>query len=283
MNIRVIAIISCLLPIWMTAQTHTEDTLQKIANVINSIKKQEFTANEQETMDKLTEWRTKLSKDETIIGNYSISHMARIISIPHKPWGQILLKLTNEFQSKMMLEIGTCIGMSAAYLAAGAPQGKMLTYENFAPIVPLAEDTLSYAGVSNVEILLGDVATLLKNTVSKVDPIDFVFDDHIHTERPVLEYFNIISPYLADQAVYLFDDIMRNPSMESAWNKIKNDPRVSIGVTLTQGICYHDFDHAVPRLGICIIDNKIKEKYYIDINLDRCNNVSVQNNQLILN
>lgn len=287
----IIGICSTVLPMTISAQTPTQEALQKIANVINAVKQQDFTHAEQKTFKKLSQWRNQLSKDNTIIGNYTVSHMARIISIPHDPWGQILLKLTSEFQSRMMLEIGMCIGMSAAYMAAGSPEGKILTYENFAPLVPLAQDIFNYINISNVEIFLsnksndslsaGSTDQSFADRIAVSQPFDFVFDDHIHKATPVLNYFNMITPHLANQAIYLFDDIMRNASMESAWKKIKHDPRVAITVTLTQGICYHDFDHPVPRLGICILDKNITEKIHCDINLATCKGVMVKDNCLI--
>lgn len=257
------------------------EVLTTLASVINDVIEKNFTDEEQAKINNITKLRNELEKDETVTGLFSMSHMVRIISMPHDPWGLLLVKLARTFQPKTSLELGTCLGISCAYLAAGLNEGQLITMESFQPLVPLATSNFEALNINNISLLCGDVPDLLKQELPLLPSIDFVFDDHLHAEKYVMEYLNIIKPYLSDQAVYLFDDIHRNASMESAWEKIKKDEAVKITITLAKGICYWDFKHPVPRVGICIVDKDITEKIHCDINLDGCKSVKVENNRLI--
>lgn len=279
-NYLIIGLLSLLCPFALNANRTTE-VLTTLADVINDVIQHNFSLEEQKKLDDITQLREELSKDNTKTGLFTMSHMARIISMPHDPWGLLLLKLASAFKPEVTLELGTCIGISCAYLAAGLDNRHLITLEDFEPLVPLARNTFDRLGLNSISLLQGNVPEILTQLLPTVPPINFVFDDHKHAEKYIMEYLHIIMPYLSDKAVYFFDDIMRNPSMEAGWEKIKQDKRIKITITLAKGICYHDFDHAVPRVGICIIDNSINEKIHCDINLAECKEVVIEGNRLI--
>ncbi|KKK93029.1 hypothetical protein LCGC14_2696960 [marine sediment metagenome] len=61
-------------------------------------------------------------------------------------WGLLLFKIVKEFKPKICLELGTCIGISAAYQAAALEmnnQGKIYTIEGASSLVKLSENNLS--------------------------------------------------------------------------------------------------------------------------------------------
>lgn len=255
--------------------------LNTLAGIINDVIEKKFTQEEQNKINNIIQLRSELAKDNTVTGLFSMSHMVRIISMPHDPWGLLLVKLASTFKPTTTLELGTCIGISCAYLAVGLDGRHLITLESFEPLVALANNTFNALDVKNINLVCGYVPELLIQELPLLPSIDFVFDDHMHAEKYVIEYLKIIKPFLSDQAVYLFDDIHRNPSMEAAWEKIKKDEQIKITITLAKGICYHDFNHPVPRIGICIIDKDISEKIHCDINLDACKSVKVEGNRLI--
>ena len=63
------------------------------------------------------------------------------------------------------------------------------------------------------------------------------FNDGHHDHFAVIQYFNESLPYLADEAVIVFDDISYSPGMRKAWTQIEDDERVSVSIDLqTVGI-----------------------------------------------
>src|SRR5256885_14901648 len=97
-----------------------------------------------------------------------------------------------------------------------------------------------------------------------------VFDDHIHEKEAILENFDRIYPSLAEQALYVFDDIMINDSMSEGWELLKKDPRINITITLTLGLAYphRPYRGCMPRLGIGIILKGSSLKKHIDAKIE---------------
>jgi len=262
-----------------------QEVLQKLANVLNSVVAKDFSSEEQAWLDAIAHLRGELSKDNKKVGNYTIAHMAKYISIPAHPWGSILFKLAREFQPASLLDIGTCIGISAAYLGAGLElngSGNVLTLESFKPLTPLAQKNFDFLHLSRVNLLFCEPADkILDKVLTEGNSFDFIFDDYIHSEHAVVHNFEKIVPCLSEQALYVFDDIARNSAMEKAWNKISSDPRVKVSIALTKGLPHHDFNIIKPRLGICLLDKEIKEKKHFDIDLEKSKQIIVQDLELV--
>ena len=63
-------------------------------------------------------------------------------------------------------------------------------------------------------------------------PIDFFFNDGHHDHDAVLEYFEKSLPFLASDAVMVFDDISWSDGMRQAWKEIVADPRIRFSLDL---------------------------------------------------
>src|SRR5579872_6059847 len=55
------------------------------------------------------------------VSRRSVAELARHVAKPRK-WGQLLFRIARHYRPRIMLELGTSLGLSAAYLAGGAQE-----------------------------------------------------------------------------------------------------------------------------------------------------------------
>lgn len=158
-----------------------------------------------------------------------------------KRWNSLLFKLVREFRPSVCLELGTALGISAAYQAAALElndRGKIVTLEGAEALASLAKVNLGTLGYQRFEVVPGRFQDTLDGVLKKNAPIDFVFIDGHHEESATLRYFKQILPNLSDGAVIVFDDISWSRGMERAWNSIRKDPNTRASIDLLSvGIC----------------------------------------------
>lgn len=157
-------------------------------------------------------------------------------------WATILFKLIRKLEPDSCVELGSCVGISAAYLAAALninQKGSLVTLEGSPEVAKIAQQTLKGCNLNNASVITGSFDEHLKQVLESVKPIDFFFNDGHHDHDAVLKYFHTSLPYLADDAVIIFDDISWSPGMRRAWNVIEEDERITASIDLkTVGIAF---------------------------------------------
>ncbi len=150
-------------------------------------------------------------------------------------WAVLLYHLVRRLQPSSALELGTCVGISAAYQGVAMArngQGRLRTLEGAPSIAALAQQTFDAVGLDNVEVVVGPFHETLSAALAAAAPLDFFFNDGHHDHDAVLRYFDEALPYLADGAVVVFDDISWSPGMRRAWTAIEAHPRVHASIDL---------------------------------------------------
>ena len=141
-------------------------------------------------------------------------------------WGRFLTGLARELAPPRVLELGTNLGLGAAHLCAGLPDGaRLVTLEgdpSFAGIARDALDALGHAG--RAEIVVGRFADTLPGVCAAHGPFDLVFVDGHHAEAPALGYVATIRPHLADGAVIVLDDVEPGRPVRRAWSRLAAEP-----------------------------------------------------------
>ncbi len=159
--------------------------------------------------------------------------------------GRLLYHLIRQFNPQRCLELGTSLGISAAYQAAALAShghtGRLLTLEGGKALARLAEKNLHQLGMDTVVVTIGAFAETLPTVLPTHSPIDFAFIDGHHDPKAMRAYFEQLVPYLTDGAVLLFDDIFWTTGMRHAWLALAADPRVRHPVDLlTVGLCLYN-------------------------------------------
>jgi predicted O-methyltransferase YrrM len=138
-------------------------------------------------------------------------------SIGYPGWGLIyhlMLSHLDRNRKEIVLETGTNWGATTIVLAQAlidsGCQGKVITFEIEPENVEKAKHNLTAAKVAGwVDIIMGDSRKNLPTTLKeRVAPrsLRFAFLDASHLEMDMLAEFESVLPYLADDALVLFDN-----------------------------------------------------------------------------
>ena len=160
-----------------------------------------------------------------------IGIVARNSSKPKK-YGRLLFRLVDYFKPSIILELGTSLGLSTAYLAHVNSETKVITIEGCPNIADLAQKNFNKLGIRNITVIKGSFDSELPGVLNSTDRIDFVFIDGNHKKEPTIKYFEQCLTKAVNETVFVFDDIHWSEGMEEAWNYIRNHPSVTLSVDI---------------------------------------------------
>ncbi len=164
-------------------------------------------------------------------GRKKVSSIAKsALSTPRQ--AQLLFRLVNYFQPEVIVEIGTSLGISTAYMACGRKSAQIHTIEGCGEILKIANSTLQRLGIKRVYMHHGNFDDVLPPLVSKLDSLCFAYVDGNHTYEATVKYFDILCSKANHNSVFVIDDIYWSEEMTKAWNVIKSDQRVTVSVDL---------------------------------------------------
>ncbi|HLP19381.1 MAG TPA: class I SAM-dependent methyltransferase [Chitinophagales bacterium] len=167
-----------------------------------------------------------------------LANIERNVSIKHK-YGLLLNRLVQYFRPLTIVEIGTSIGLSSSYMALADTKVKIVTLEGSSAIAGFARQNHQQLKIDNVDIITGNFSNTLYPALDSLSSLDLVFFDGNHTKEATLEYFNLCLAKANEQTVFVFDDIYWSEGMCSAWQEIKQHPRVRLTIDVYQfGICF---------------------------------------------
>jgi len=171
---------------------------------------------------------------------------------------RLLFRLIRAVKPASCVEMGTCVGISAAYQAAALKlngQGQLVTLEGAAELAAIAKENLELLGFEQVEVMVGRFEHTLPAALQRLSPVDYVFVDGHHDHAATLAYFEQVLVALSETAVVVFDDISWSAGMEEAWQLISRHPRVSLALDMG-------------ALGVCVMDPSIEDRNYFRIPLE---------------
>jgi predicted O-methyltransferase YrrM len=172
-------------------------------------------------------------------GERLISEIARTSLKPAK-FGQLLYRMARFYQPANILELGTSLGVTTAYLASGAlPAGStpgggppVITLEGAPSVAAIARRNFSELGLKNIRIVEGNFDATLPGVLESLPKLDLVFIDGNHRLEPTLCYYREMQPKLHSDSILIFDDIHWSREMEAAWEELKQDNAVRCSVDL---------------------------------------------------
>lgn len=156
-------------------------------------------------------------------------------------WCSFLFRFVRTFRPTSCIEMGTALGISAAYQAAALTlngQGMLATLEGAASLAGIARENFRRLGLDTVEVTVGRFADTLGDVLARRQPVDYVFVDGHHDGQATVAYFEQAVPFLAETGFVIFDDIAWSDGMTKAWRTIVGDERVRLAVDLgAMGLC----------------------------------------------
>lgn len=217
---------------------HSPFVFDFITNVLND-KKQYPSYPEIEAI------RSALKKNENSIevedfgaGSNSLKSNIRIIkdiansSLKPKKYAQLLYRIVQYYKPETVLELGTSLGITTAYLAAANAKATIFTCEGAKNIAAVAQDNFTRSGIHNITLVTGDFGKTLPSLLSAQNEIDFAFIDGNHRELPTLDYFHQLLSHSTNATILVFDDIHWSLEMERAWTAIQQQAAVTLTIDL---------------------------------------------------
>lgn len=166
-------------------------------------------------------------------------------------WCLLLFKLIRKLKPNSVVELGTCVGISAAYQAAAQSlngHGRLYTHEGSPSLASLSQDNLRSLDLNNATVVPGRFFDTLNATINSLERIDYAFIDGHHDELATIAYFEELSKHMPDNSLAIFDDISWSDGMRRAWQSLEQHPNVSLSLDLrTIGICVINHAHDKPR------------------------------------
>jgi predicted O-methyltransferase YrrM len=217
---------------------HSPFVFDFVTNVLND--NRHFYAYE-----KIESLRKRLSNDKSLLDiedfgagsaivstkQKSISSIARHAA-KSKKLSQLLFRIVHHYQPKTILELGTSLGISSAYIASAAPDAKVITIEGASAVAKAAKDHHQMLQLHNIHVMTGKFEDLLPDILHQISTVDLAFIDGNHRFTPTKYYFEQLLPKATPQSIFIFDDIHWSKEMEYAWQVIKEHEKVTASIDL---------------------------------------------------
>ncbi len=229
---------------WLTASNgkghgiHSPFVFDFVANVLNDHRQYYSYQAIEDLRYQLQQDNTLLTIEDFGAGSRTGVHKQRsVASIAHsalkpKKFGQLLFRIADHYQSQTILELGTSLGITTAYLASASQQAKVVTMEGASAVAEVAAGNFEKLGLTKIQITQGNFDETLLPTLQALKQIDLVYVDGNHREEPTVRYFQQIMSFTTENSILIFDDILWSKEMEQAWETIKSDERVLLSIDL---------------------------------------------------
>ena len=161
-----------------------------------------------------------------------VSSVVRKSSVSQRQ-GALLFRIAKWYRPLSVIELGTGLGISTSYFAAGAEKAVITTIEGCPGKHHFAQQNTSIYQSGGLEFLLGDFDLYFTDLVVNAENHSIFFIDGDHRYDPTLEKVGmILEQESITETMVILDDIYWSGGMEKAWMELINHPRVDISLDL---------------------------------------------------
>ncbi len=170
----------------------------------------------------------------SLLQNRQEKRIRDIVRNAAKPpkYAQLLFRMVDYFQARYIVETGTSLGLTTAYLASANSQATIITLEGCPETAKVAQQSFEKLFLDNIKMVTGNFDETLEPVLLSLPRADLVFIDGNHRKEPTLRYFLQCLTKIHDNTVIIFDDIHWTKGMEAAWEEIKGHPSVTLTIDL---------------------------------------------------
>lgn len=161
----------------------------------------------------------------------SISSIARNTAKRPK-YAQLLFRIVRYYQPSAILELGTSLGITSAYLSLAQPDAGLITMEGSNEIAEVARQNFKVLQLRKAELIEGNFDLMLPAVIARLSAADFAFIDGNHRRDPTERYFHLLLEKINNDSILVFDDIHWSREMEQAWKNIMAHPSVRCSIDL---------------------------------------------------
>lgn len=135
-------------------------------------------------------------------------------------------------EPKTIIEFGTCLGITTAYLASSLGQAQIITMEGNHARSVISRKFFLELGIENILLEEGEFSGLIDQVLKRFPLPDVVFLDGNHRRIPTLYYYSKLRPHLHEKSIVIVDDIRWSGEMFAAWLEMKSDAQVQMSIEL---------------------------------------------------
>jgi predicted O-methyltransferase YrrM len=193
----------------------------------------------------IEELRRQLLQDKTMLeiedfGAGSVSGKIKRRSIASiarnaaksKKLARLLFRVVQYYQPGTIVELGTSLGISSAYMAAANPNARLITIEGDRSVAEHAAHHHRFLQLNNVDVITGNFDDTLPVILDGINTVHLAFIDGNHRLEPTIRYFEQLLTKAVPQTIFIFDDIHWSSEMEEAWCWIQAHHAVTATIDL---------------------------------------------------
>lgn len=169
--------------------------------------------------------KVKKRKTCTVVDN------ARLSLKPRK-FGQLLFRMVDHYAPRQVLELGTSLGITTAYLASANRNNRIVTMEDDSSVASVARQNFDKLGLQHIDLVEGDFDATLTTTLQRIGRIDMAVMNGEHRYGATVRYYRELLPNLHEHSVLILGDIHSSCEMEQAWKEISQDDAVTLSIDL---------------------------------------------------
>jgi predicted O-methyltransferase YrrM len=143
-----------------------------------------------------------------------------------------LFRLARFIQAGKILEIGTSLGITSAYLALAMPDASIVTIEGCPELSRKAKEHFGRLGMNNIELIEGRFGEKLPVALNRLGKVDLVYIDGNHHKDAMLDYYDQCIHHSCNETIMIFDDIRSSPGMEEGWDILRQKEEVRVSLDL---------------------------------------------------
>lgn len=230
---------------------HSPFVYDLYTKIIKPSRKQKGNTQYEKYRKALTKEKTILKLNDLGTGNknkIAISETAKR-SLSSAKKSNLLVSLGNYFESEVIVELGTSLGINALYLS-DIENSQVYTFEGDENRSKIARSKFDELNKNNIKLIKGNIDKTLMSFLNDGKRLDLVFFDANHAYQPTLNYYNTCIPHKKDSTVFILDDIYYSAEMTKAWKEIIDEVEVTLSIDLYS-------------VGILFFDPSFKKKHYI--------------------
>lgn len=165
---------------------------------------------------------------------------------------RLLYRIGQSLEPKVIVELGTSLGINTLYLSSSWPHATVYTFEGCPETAAQARRLFTKWPCQNIRLIEGNIDETLPDLLSGIeDKIGLAYLDANHRYQPTLDYYQQLRAHSTEESVLVLDDIYWSKGMKQAWKELCRRPEVSLSLDL--------YD-----MGILFFRNKpVKEHHYL--------------------
>jgi predicted O-methyltransferase YrrM len=217
---------------------HSPFVFDFIRNVLNNKSNYQPPAEIEQLRNQLLNDSTVIEIKELGAGSRTSSSQRRSVrqiarsALKSKRLAKLLFRLVKHYQPQNIVELGTSLGLTTAYLSNGNASSDIITIEGNGQTASVAEKNFQHLHCNNIQLVHGNFDKLLPSVISQLTTIDLAYIDGNHRYQPTINYFHQFLSKSHDQTILVFDDIHWSVEMEKAWEEIKSHTSVQYTIDI---------------------------------------------------